>query len=294
MDTLFKTFSAEVKALPDSRTIKFLISTDAIDRDGDTLDPSGWDLKAYLANPVVLWGHDYSGLPVAKAISLETTPHGLAATAAFPEKGVHTFADTVYELLKGGFLSAASVGFRPIEYTEIPERSGGGFRGCGRNYVKQELLEFSVVPIPANPEALVQLSLSAPEHKGLLKPLVDWSEKFLGEYYGERGVWLPASQVEKTFEAITKSELFKPKPIVKGDASGATSTGDGKESDQSASVAMTLEVDEPLVLELVEDVFDVELDLVEAHVQEFSAKALSMFTEQEVTRAINYARGRVS
>nr|WP_282599866.1 HK97 family phage prohead protease [Paenibacillus dendritiformis] len=54
--------------------------------------------------------------------------------------------DTVYELYKGGFMKATSVGF-PVK--EFEPRQGGGTL-----YKKQELLELSAVPVPANPEAL--------------------------------------------------------------------------------------------------------------------------------------------
>jgi HK97 family phage prohead protease len=292
MDTLFKTFSADVKALPDSRTIKFLISTDAVDRDGDSIDPKGWDVASYKKNPIVLWSHDYSGLPVAKAIGIEQTKNGLAATAEFPAKGIHPFADTVYELLKGGFLGATSVGFKPIKHEKATDREKG------MNYFQQELLEFSIVPIPANPEALVQMSIDRPEHKGLLKPLIEWSEKLLGEYYGERGVWLPASQVEKTFEAINKAQLLvkTPNPHKGSDGdyqSTATSTGDTKEPD-SVSVVDTFDVEEPLFLDIEEELIDIERDQLAAHVREVTMKALHFETERAVMHAVNYARGRVS
>jgi HK97 family phage prohead protease len=283
MDTVFKTFSADVKTLPDSRQFRFIISTDAVDRDGDVIHPKSWQLDNYQKNPIVAFAHDYSALPIAKCTEITRTPHGLEAIAEFPAKGVYAFADTVFDLVKGGFLSATSVGFKPIESTPSKER------GKGIDYQQVELLEFSIVPIGANQECLIQLSINQPQYKGLLKPLVEWSEKFLGEYYGERGVWLPASQIEKTFEAITKSEILKPKD-----------TAQTKEpivvlAEETVVIPAeeTLEIDEELVLELAEDVFDVELDLLAAHVQEESRKALSAFTEQEVTRAINYARGRV-
>lgn len=290
MTTLFKQFATEVKANPESRTIKFLISTDTIDRDGDSIDPKGWELANYMKSPVVLWSHDYSQPPVAKATSIEQTKNGLAAVAEFPTKGVYPFADTVYELLKGGFLSASSVGFRPLEGAPAEGRKG-------MNYLKQELLEFSVVPVPANPEALVQMSIDHPECKGLVKPLVEWSEKFLGEYYGERGVWLPASQVEKTFEVIQKSGLLlrtKQEPQDDTNASsGASSTDD--ESDQKTEAAPNdgvLEVEgfeDALVLELSDEVVEVEMGDVQAGVASYVAK----FAAKEAIRQVNYMRGRV-
>jgi HK97 family phage prohead protease len=154
MERLFKTFASEAQPIPDSRQIKFLISTGAVDRDGDTLNPKGWDLTHYKKSPVVLWSHDYGTMPIAKATNVSMTEHGLSATAEFPAKGVYPFADTVYDMIKGGFLSATSVGFRPIESQKAEGRSRG------YDFLKQELLEFSVVPVPANPEALIQRGVS--------------------------------------------------------------------------------------------------------------------------------------
>ncbi len=38
----------------------FVISTDEIDRHGGVIQAQGWQLDAYLNNPVFLWAHDYS------------------------------------------------------------------------------------------------------------------------------------------------------------------------------------------------------------------------------------------
>jgi HK97 family phage prohead protease len=272
METLYKHFPMKVQHDAAARRMKFTITTDAIDRDGDTLSAAGWDTTTYEQNPTVLWSHDYSSLPIAKTISIAHTKNGLMAVAEFPAKGVHPFADTVFELLKGGFLSAASVGFRPVEQSPATDRAKGF------NYAKQELLEWSIVPIPANPEALVQMSIENVKQKGLLKPLVDWSEKFLGEYYGERGVYLPATQIEKVFSLITEKKLLTP----------------GGGDVETKGELVTLDVDDELVLDLAEDVFDIERDQLAAHVRDVTVKALILETEQAVVRAVNYARGRVS
>ena len=130
------------------RTIAFTISTGAIDRDMDTIDVSGWDLRAYNKNPVVLWAHDHSALPIAKATEVTRGASRLLAKAEF---ATHEFADTVLQLLKDGFLSATSVGFRPTKFAFNEERRGVDFQ-------EQELLEWSIVPVPANPEALIEAS----------------------------------------------------------------------------------------------------------------------------------------
>jgi hypothetical protein len=77
-----------------------------------------------------------------------STAKGLEAVVEFPPRGMYEFADTVFDMLKGGFLNATSVGFRPIEFEDDHFRKG-------KNYLKQELTEFSIVPIPSNPDALV-------------------------------------------------------------------------------------------------------------------------------------------
>lgn len=137
-------------AKDESRQVTFVISTAAIDREGDTIAVEGWDVENYLKNPVVLWAHRYDQLPVAKAVSVVKSSGQLKATAEFPEPGINPLADTVFEMLRGGFLRATSVGFRPKKSVHNEERPGWAM-----DFIEQELLEFSVVPVPANPEALM-------------------------------------------------------------------------------------------------------------------------------------------
>jgi hypothetical protein len=55
-----------------------------------------------------------------------------------------------------GYLSATSVGFRPIkwDFSSDPERDGGGWMP-GIDFDQQELVELSIVAVPSNPEALI-------------------------------------------------------------------------------------------------------------------------------------------
>lgn len=146
-----QSFDTEIKAPEgDSRSMLFTISTASVDRMGDTIDVKGWKLDNYRKNPVVLWGHDASSLPVGKAkVWIEGSK--LKADSEFTPPGMARFNDTVFDMLKGGFLNATSVGFQPIKYafTEDPQRK------FGIDFMEQELLEFSVVSVPANPEALI-------------------------------------------------------------------------------------------------------------------------------------------
>jgi HK97 family phage prohead protease len=295
MDTLRKTFLTEVKSgLPDSRSMKFIISTDSIDRDGDSVSAKGWDLSNYLKSPVVLWSHDYSTPPIAKATQVEQTANGLAATAEFPQKGVYPLADTVYELLKGGFLSATSVGFRPLEVEKATDREKG------MNFSKQELLEFSIVPVPANPEALIQMSASSPEFKASLKPVDDWCEDWLSKRLGSRGVFVSAEQVEKTFDAITKMGLLtRTKNDMAGQSPSSSSSTDEETPEEDAleiaeeGCQMPKAADEPMVLEVTDEVIQVNPEHVRGVVDAAFKSMIEEVALTQVQRSLDYASGRV-
>ena len=62
--------------------------------------------------------------------------------------GKDALADTVARMVKAGYLTSTSVGFKPLQWT--PNRDTGG-----RIFTDVELLEFSIVPVPANPQATV-------------------------------------------------------------------------------------------------------------------------------------------
>lgn len=123
-----------------------IASTSTIDRSGDSIDQAGWDLKNFMLNPVMLWAHDYSALPVAKATSIVVDGRGLVADYEFAPPEGNPMAQQVKTLVDEGFLNAVSVGFMPLERN-------------GNVITKMELFEISFVPVPANPQAL-QLMLS--------------------------------------------------------------------------------------------------------------------------------------
>jgi HK97 family phage prohead protease len=166
-----KAFIADVKAAggADSRMIDFVISTDSVDRMGDTVSVDGWQLANYRKNPVVLWAHDSSMMPVAKASNVRVEDGKLKATAEFMPRDISGFADAVFKAIKQGFLSAVSVGFAPIKYA-FSEADGRTF---GIDFLQQELLEFSVCPVPANPEALVEARAAGID----IDPIQEWAVK---------------------------------------------------------------------------------------------------------------------
>jgi HK97 family phage prohead protease len=163
---VYKQTSAAPDALAE-RALRFTISTGAVDRECDRVAVTGWDLRNYARNPVVLWGHDSTRLPIGRAFDLGLEGGALKASVEFipyytPEGG--SFAEAVLRLARAGFLAATSVGFRPVkwDYTQDPERGADDWFP-GIDFEEQELVEFSIVTVPANPEALIEVPPADPD-----------------------------------------------------------------------------------------------------------------------------------
>lgn len=174
---------AEVTDL-DNRTLRFTISTSSPDRERDIVNVSGWKLDAYKQNPVVLWAHDYRQPPIAKAVDVQVVGDRLVASAEFVPKELSPFADSIYQMIKAGFLKGTSVGFRPLKWTLNSERGGMDFH-------EQELLEFSITPVPAHPDALIEARDAGID----LAPLRAWAEQALAHTKsGEAAAVLKATE----------------------------------------------------------------------------------------------------
>src|SRR6266480_6998091 len=113
------TFAPRIKAVPgDDRALQFVISDESVDRDKDRIAADGWELDAFRRNPVVLFGHDYRSLPVARATAIGVVDRQLVSVAHFCEPEVDGGrGDQVLKLYQGGYLGAVSVGFAPLEWT---------------------------------------------------------------------------------------------------------------------------------------------------------------------------------
>lgn len=194
---LRKSFVGEVKALEgQDRTVEIRISTSTRDRDHDSISPTGWKLINYRKNPVVLYGHDYRSLPIGQDTGITADELGLLARPKFCEPELYPLADTVYRMLLGGFLRAASVGMNPLLWSFNEEARGYDFQ-------EQELLEYSIVPVPANPEALVGAKAAGID----LTPMKAYAEELLDTWHGEAGLWLPRKSIERALQLASGEHL---------------------------------------------------------------------------------------
>lgn len=136
----------------EARTATFVFSTNSPDRMGDIIDQKTWQLDRYKANPQFLWAHKSRELPIGKTIDLQVKGNRLIGTVKFADEDQNEFADQCWELVKGGYLNAVSVGFRPHKYESYSDDKTGA---CGYKFFDCELLECSLVPIPCNQDALI-------------------------------------------------------------------------------------------------------------------------------------------
>lgn len=152
MSLIYKIFSVQSKAIDKEAGIyEVMISTESLDRQGDIVRASGGQFENYLKNPVVLLGHDYSDLPIAKTLEIGVIPGiGIQAKFQFPENGLYEKADTTRKLWDAGFLNAASIGFSPLKSINLDPNKPWG----PQDYIEWELLEWSIVTVPANQDAL--------------------------------------------------------------------------------------------------------------------------------------------
>lgn len=151
------------KADDGSRKMTFVASDGTRDSAHTVLNVKGWDLKRYNSNGIVGYQHKVYGSWEATDNPDNIIGKGrayvegdkLMLDVEFEPEGMNELADKIWKKLEFGTLKAVSVGFRPL---------GKGMWGKGDEapgeanetyyYAGQELLEVSVVNIPANPNAL--------------------------------------------------------------------------------------------------------------------------------------------
>ena len=137
----------------DKKTMSFIASTDRPDRYGDVINQNGWDLEAYRSNPVILLNHDHNSLPIGKG-NVRIGPEGLIIDVDFDMEDPR--AAEIAGKVERGYLNAVSVGFTPLKSVSrasLPQEHAAFSNSGGSYFDKAELLEVSIVTIPANADA---------------------------------------------------------------------------------------------------------------------------------------------
>ena len=120
------------------------VTTSEMDRSNENILTSGIETNTWETTGMpVLYGHDYSGLPIGKGLSFKTMKNKMTARFQLAVEE-YPFAKTVAALIKGGYLNSVSIGGIVKEWTDDY-----------KTIAKMEMVEFSVVPVPANASAII-------------------------------------------------------------------------------------------------------------------------------------------
>ena len=168
----------EVKAVDgEAPVLDFIASDESVDRYNEVIRLSGWQLDNFRANPVIPDCHNYDTIAriLGRAIDVQVTEKAMVNRVEFCTE--NPMGALAYKMAKGGFIKSQSVGFIPIEF----ER-GIGSDQPERTYTKQELLEISLVVVPANPGATIGLALkSGAIERADLRSVVEFLKEFCDE-----------------------------------------------------------------------------------------------------------------
>ncbi len=123
---------------------EFVMSDFGLNRLGMKIDPEGWQLDNYKANPVLLWNHNDS-IPAIGTMQNVRVEKSLLGKPIFAEKEIDEFAWSIGQKVEQGILTSGSVGFMTLR-VEVEEKEDKLPVVISK---EQELYEFSIVNIPA-------------------------------------------------------------------------------------------------------------------------------------------------
>ena len=129
---------------PADDPLEFVMSDGSVDRMGDVIEPDGWRLDAFHRNPVALFGHD-PGFPIGKWRDVGVRKGQLTGRLELMDPVSERLRE-IHAAVAAGVLRAVSVGFHSNSIE--PLKSGGN------RFTEAELVECSLVSVPANPNAL--------------------------------------------------------------------------------------------------------------------------------------------
>ena len=129
--------------------MEFVLSDATPDRFGDIVEVNGWDVAAFKRNPIALFAHDKQ-FPIGKWENIRVNDQDLRGDLVLAPKGTSPRIDEIRRLIDADILRAVSVGFRPLESAPINIKDPWG----GERFIRHELVECSLVAVPANPNAL--------------------------------------------------------------------------------------------------------------------------------------------
>lgn len=205
-DTLVKQFKAPSSWNDDTRSAKFVMSTEEPDRYGDVVVQSGLDISEFEKNPIALLFHDNRNFGIglwSEVKKISGKPRRTEGTLNFAPEGISDEADKAVKHVSAGLMRCVSISFMPKDWESIVVDG----RWMGYRFNESELVECSLVPVPAHPSAIAK---AAGGDRGVHLQTI---EKVLDEWaMTPEGVIVPRAAYEREYQ------------IIKAAAKGARST----------------------------------------------------------------------
>ena len=193
-----KALTAELKGT--AKGFAAVITAETLDRDGEVLIPQGMNSVEFEKNPTLFWNHDYAQ-PVGRCNGLKRKESTIVGDFTFAQRpdgyGGEFFPEVAAALVGQGIVNAVSIGYVPEDggvrrATEIDRKKYGD--RVHTVYSRWKLLEVSLAPLQANPDALITAV-----KKGMMSPVA--AKKWFGIDAPKRTVVTVSVPVPSTKDA---------------------------------------------------------------------------------------------
>ena len=217
-DMIRKALEADISST--AKGFSAVITAETLDRDGEVLIAAGMNSKEFDRNPVLFWNHDY-GKPVGRCVGLKRREKDIVGEFVFAKKpdgySGEFFPEVAAALVGQGIVNAVSVGYVPEEgggrkATDIDRKRYGN--PASTIFSRWKLLEISLAPLQANPDALITAV-----RKGLVSPVA--AKQFFGVETPKRtvvSISLPSSSVKAKkpieIDEIVRREIAKRRGLI--------------------------------------------------------------------------------
>lgn len=152
------------------RIVRYVFSDPSVGRDGHTI--ASWKLGNFNRNPVFLWAHSSHEPPIGRVLDITDSNGKLTGSVEYATADEYPFADTVFKLVRGGYINAVSTSWDPIDWKFSTDAARP--RGAV-DFKVVDLLEISQVPVPALPTALATARAAGID----TGPIYEWAGKVL-------------------------------------------------------------------------------------------------------------------
>jgi phage head maturation protease len=201
-EAVFKGFAAPPSFDAEARKAEFTVSSQRIDRDGDIVVQKGIDLAAFEQNPQALLFHNSRGWPVGQwsdmRKKLRTDPPRTEGTLNFaPADGPIPEVDQSFWAVQNGLIRTVSIGFMPLDLEMIEHKDEDSPWPYGFLISSSELYEISLVPVPAQSDAVAKDLLA----RGEAQPAREFIEEVMDQWARDprTKMFVPKKELEETY-----------------------------------------------------------------------------------------------